>query len=155
MKTKIILSTLAAIFALNVGYAQSAMSKKQSRLERIEVQKTAYISDKVGLTPEEAQLFWPLYNEFEAKTKALRKGNPNEDMPGMQRKADIASMSDKELKQLFEDRFNTEQKLLDLKREYHNKFVKVLGNQKTAKLYDTERLFKKELLKQLKQQSRM
>jgi len=154
MRTRIILSTLAAVLAINISYAQSANNKRESRMERIEVQKTAYITQKVELTPSEAQQFWPLHNEFESKMRNLRKGDPEEGMPGMQRKVDVAAMSDKDLKQLFEDRFNTEQAVLNLKKEYHNKYLSILSPQKVAKLYDAERSFKRELLKQLKEQGR-
>ena len=154
MRTRIILSTLVVVLATNISYAQSAMNKRAERMERIEVQKTAYITQKVELTTSEAQQFWPLHNEFEGKMRNLRKGDPEVGMPGMQRKAEVTNMSDKDLKQLFEDRFNTEQAVLDLKKEYHAKFLNILTPQKVAKLYDAERSFKKELLKQLKEQGR-
>ena len=35
--------------------------------EKIESLKTAFITEALSLTPEEAQAFWPIYNLFEDK----------------------------------------------------------------------------------------
>ncbi|HPQ59614.1 MAG TPA: hypothetical protein PK499_13120, partial [Flavobacteriales bacterium] len=43
------------------------------RLQEIKAQKSAYLTQKMGLTPEEAQQFWPLYNEYDGKLEALRR----------------------------------------------------------------------------------
>lgn len=39
--------------------------------EEFKAQKVAYITQKVGFTAEEAGKFWPLYNELDAKIKAI------------------------------------------------------------------------------------
>ena len=40
--------------------------------ERIKNLRIAYISDKLGLTPEQAEKFWPVYRGFSDERKALR-----------------------------------------------------------------------------------
>ncbi len=37
------------------------------RKEQIESHKIAYLTTKLSLTPNEAEKFWPLYNEFSRK----------------------------------------------------------------------------------------
>jgi hypothetical protein len=41
--------------------------------ERVQAAKVAYITSKLALTTVQAQQFWPLYNEFEAARKKIRK----------------------------------------------------------------------------------
>ena len=39
--------------------------------EKIESLKTAFITEALSLTPEEAQAFWPIYNLFEDKKSRI------------------------------------------------------------------------------------
>ena len=51
-------------------------SKKMDRAEvekAIKVKKIAYITESLELTPDEAEKFWPIYNEFESKKMAVTK----------------------------------------------------------------------------------
>ena len=40
---------------------------------RMESYRIAYITDKLSLTPEEAQRFWPIYNQFRDQLKEILK----------------------------------------------------------------------------------
>ena len=52
----------------------SAFAQRGEKMnERIKAQKIAFITEKLSLTSEEAQEFWPIYNEIEAKKETLRK----------------------------------------------------------------------------------
>ena len=51
------------------GFAQRGAKMN----ERIKAQKTAFITERLSLTADEAEKFWPIYNEIETKKKALRK----------------------------------------------------------------------------------
>jgi len=44
-----------------------------SKLERIEVLKMAYITKELNLTPDEAQKFWPVYNNYTQEIRAARQ----------------------------------------------------------------------------------
>lgn len=48
-------------------------AQRTEMLERMQAEKIAFITTYVGLTPDEAQVFWPLYNEIEAQQKELQK----------------------------------------------------------------------------------
>src|SRR6187455_2970115 len=45
----------------------------EGRLEEIKAQKVAYLTQKMSLTTEEAQKFWPIYNEYDKGLEAIRK----------------------------------------------------------------------------------
>lgn len=135
---KYILTFVIAVFATTVSYAQPG---KQDKIEAL---KVSFITEKVNLTPSEAQGFWPLYNEYNDKVKFARKnfrqlyGNVND------------FKSDKEA----DDYLNAELKLrqteVDLQKEYFDKFKKILGAKKTGLLKKAEEEFKKEIIKTIK-----
>ncbi len=44
-----------------------------NRKKQIEARKVAFITSELNLSPEEAQVFWPVYNQAQAERKALRE----------------------------------------------------------------------------------
>lgn len=126
-----------------IGLAQNN-ELGQSKREQLEALKIAHITEKLALTPEEAQLFWPLYNELEARMKAIRKQRRKN---RKDTKANHDKMSDSELAAAVESELNFEQQELDLKREYNKKFSKVLPVKKVVLLYEAQEGFKRRLLK--------
>ena len=138
MNTKtLIIAMLCPLFMLGQNH------KKDKKRERIEVQKIAFITKQLDLTPEEAQKFWPVYNQFSDARKQLYEQHK-------ENRKDIDNLSDSEIEKLIDNHIILDQKELDLKKKYHAEFKKVLSNKKIAKLYHAEMMFKAELLKRLK-----
>ena len=115
--------------------------------ENIESMKIAFITKKLDLTPEEAQQFWPVYNQYNDKTKELRKKRRQESREARQ---NVDELSDKEIEQMVNNNMIYRQKELDLQKEYHEKFKAVLPIKKVAKLYAAEEQFKVVLINKLK-----
>ena len=84
----------------------------QDRKEQIKAQKVAYLTNRLQLTPREAEIFWPLYNEYEQKIE--KEERPKIDQ-FFNKKPDIAIMSDEEINQFILDRLQHEQNLIDLR----------------------------------------
>jgi len=132
---------------LFVCIAFFSFSQNESRNEKVETMKIAFLTNKLNLTAKEAQLFWPLYNEYTQKTETLRKAKKSE---YDEIKSKNATPSDKEIAAFMEEVFLTKQKELDLQKEYYNKYIKILPMKKVALLYQAENQFKKELLRIIK-----
>jgi hypothetical protein len=116
--------------------------------KNIEAQRIAFITQELNLTPDEAKVFWPVYNEYEAKRHELRKTFRDADEL---HKGDIDKLTDKEATQILDNQIIEAQKLLDLRKMYHAKFKSVLPAVKVLKLYDAEREFQKMLIDKLRQ----
>ncbi|MCX6294732.1 MAG: hypothetical protein NTX97_01485 [Bacteroidetes bacterium] len=125
--------------------------RQRDKKENIESMKIAFITNKLDLTPEEAQKFWPVYNQFNDKLQEMRKKRREEDREA---KKNFDDMTDKETDQLIENNFAFQQKELDLQKEYNVKFKAVLPIKKVAKLYATEEQFKRVLIDKLKDKDR-
>lgn len=147
MKTTIKISALALMMFIASAVAAQGPGNRQQNRERIEAQKVAFITERLELTPAEAQQFWPVYNEFDAKRRELNKGFKKAVDP---ENIDIDKMSDKDAEELADQTLIHAQKLLDLRKEYHVKFKSILPPKKLLKLYDTEREFQKMLMDRLR-----
>jgi Spy/CpxP family protein refolding chaperone len=121
--------------------------RQQEKKENIEAMKIAFITQKLELTPEEAQKFWPVYNQYTDKLKELRKKRRQEERDGKQK---MDALTDKELEQMIDNDLATRQKELDLQKEYNTKFKAILPIKKVVKLYAAEEQFKMVLLDKLK-----
>ena len=118
----------------------------------MEAQKIAFITQEVSLTPDEAKVFWPVYNEYEAKRQEMRKAFKNSDNF---RKDEIDKLTEKEASQILDNQLVEAQKFVDLRKEYHTKFTSVLPAVKVLKLYDAEREFQKMLIDKIRQHKQM
>jgi hypothetical protein len=128
-------------------YGQKGNNKGGNR-EKIEAQRVAFITQELNLTPEEAQVFWPVYNEYDAKRHDLMKSFKDANNI---HKDEIENLSDKDAEQMLDNQIIEAQKLLDLRKEYHGKFKAVLPAKKVLQLYDSEREFQKMLIDRLRQ----
>lgn len=141
---------LAGIFlfflASLAGSAQPGPGGGGKKAEKIKTWKIAFFTEQLNLTPEEAQKFWPVYNEYENKLEDLRKKRRQERRIA---KENLDEMDDKEIEALVDSEMAFRQKELDLQKEYHSKFKSVLPTRKVAKLYAAEEQFKIVLLKRM------
>ena len=119
---------------------------KHERKDRIKAHKIAFISSELELTPKEAEKFWPVYNEYEAKIDEVRK----ERRGYLKKLRELDELSDDEAFSLTEKVFDTESSESALRKEYLGKFATVLSKKKAAKVFIAEEKFKRELLKKIK-----
>ena len=145
-----------ALLIFVIGFAQIGMAQdnelERSKREQLEALKIAHITEKLALTPDEAQTFWPLYNEMEAKMQAVRKQRRKN---RKDTKTNHDLMSDKELMAAVEKELGFEQQELDLKKEYNQKFSKIIPIKKVVLLHEAQEGFKRRLLKGAKEKRRL
>ena len=115
--------------------------------EQIQVERIAYFTEAIGLTAEEAQLFWPLYNEMDNKRTALfdeRASIIRKFMNGPDK------MSDKQVEEHLNRLIAIQQKEMALPAEYDAKFRKVLPAREVMNLYVAEMGFRNYLLQKMR-----
>jgi hypothetical protein len=135
---KYILVLAFAVLAAQFSYAQPG---KQDKIEAL---KVSFITEKVNLSPAEAQSFWPLYNEYNDKIKSARKNFRRQ-------YGDVTDFkTDKEADDYLIAELKLRQAEVDLQKEYFDKFKKILGSKKTGLLRRAEEEFKKEIIKTIK-----
>lgn len=110
--------------------------------EKVQAAKIAFITNKLNLTSKQAEQFWPLYNEFEAKRKELKdflKEGAETELTDAQAK--------EEIKKLLASR----QQEVDLEKEYADKFMKVITPKQVHALMHSEKEFTRMLVKRLRE----
>jgi hypothetical protein len=145
-----ILACLLFVILSPVAVAQPE-GDLEGRREKIKALKVAYITEKLQLTSDEAQRFWPVYNEFDEKRHNLEMEISGQ---RMDKKPDIALMTDAEVDRFIQERLQREEQVLGLKKEYYVKFKEVLPIKKVFRLFEAETGFKKLLLERLQEGQR-
>lgn len=128
-------------------FAQPPGEDDPKEKERIEALKIAFLTKRLSLTPDEAQKFWPVYNQFNGEvesskkdSKLIRKGMGDE----------FQSMTDPEVEKFVDEVMVQKRRELEITEKYHNQFKKVLPIRKVALLYKSEREFRKQLLNEFR-----
>lgn len=114
------------------------------RKEKIEAMRVSFLTTRMNLTSDEAQKFWPVYNEYRAEMEKLDK--PVKDSP-----KPVDEMTDAELRQLISKELSVEEARLNLRKKYADKFLQVISPLKLVRMQQAERDFKKELMERLQQ----
>lgn len=115
--------------------------------ERIKADRVNFFTSHIQLTPVEAQRFWPIYNEFDAKKDELYKQRMEIAMRYM---SNSNTLTDRELESMLTAYWNINQKESRLAADYHKKFLNVLPAAKVMRLYMTEEQFKNSYLQRMR-----
>jgi len=127
-------------------FSQDKNDRKE-RYERMQSRKIAFMSNKVELSPDQAQVFWPIYNKYNSEIRSIRDSSKN---IMRKYKNNKSSMNNDELGQVIDVMLKTEQRYLEIKIKYVKEFYNIISNRQMIELYDAEEAFKKDLLKRIK-----
>ena len=123
------------------------MKEKKAKMNAM---KAAYITAELNLSTDEAQTFWPVYNELNNKIETMRMANYEQAMKMRKSGKAIEDFSDTELQSMMKQRLDNDMQIAKLKTQYHDKFIKQLGIKKTAMLYHAEMEFTRDLMRKSK-----
>ena len=139
-----LLSLVALLLAAaSAAHAQGGGARKGQRLAQLENAKIAFITNRVALTQDQAQRFWPVYNEFSDRRRELNRNGR------LLRREITEGMTDQQIRDNFTQSFAMRQQELNLEKEYFDKFQKVISLRQVAQLFQAERDFTKEVIKRV------
>lgn len=142
--SRYILSILTAILLFStVGFSQPRSGRG---LEKLKQHKISFLSARVNFTSEEAQRFWPVYNEYQEKLNELQRNQVAEWLWWTQ---DLETLPEDEIRTKLDETLVRKEQEFKLFKEYHEKFLEVLPVAKVAMLYRAENQFKRDLLKRV------
>ena len=141
---------LLSLAALLLAVAPAAQAQggfgsggRGQRLGQLENAKIAFITNRVSLTQDQAQKFWPLYNEFSTRRRELNRS-------GRLLRRDVTDgMTDPQIRDNFNQAFAMRQQELNLEKEYFERFQKVVSLRQVVALFQAERDFTKEVIKRV------
>lgn len=114
-------------------------------MERFKSQKIAFITEKLNLTPKEAQAFWPVYNQFESERMEIQQRR--RELEEKTRNENVR-MSDQEIVKTTRTIAVSFKREAELMENYNEKFLKILPPQKVLLLYRAENQFRAHMFEQ-------
>ncbi len=140
---------LLLIFTINVFPQDKSKSDKYNSefWEMIRTKRIALFTDIIGLTPSEAQKFWPLYNAFDKERMNLMS-----ERRALEKKLEgnKTGLTDADYRKIADDFVATHVKEARLLEIYNAKYLEILPAEKVCKLYHAERKFREMLMHELR-----
>lgn len=143
---KIILLLIVATLSLSASAQQGNAGNRQQggkvdNKEQIEAFKIAYMTEKLSLSTTQSQLFWPLYNEYDAAVREVMS-----ERRAVHRKINESSATISDVNTWLD----AEARIVEVRRSYVSRFLEVISADQTAKLLAAEEDFKQELVRSIR-----
>lgn len=143
---KNIAALLISIF-IGIGAAASTHCQSDDWKKKMQSEKIAFLTTELDITPEEAQAFWPVYNQVEAeRDKAMHevfKAFKDLDQALKEGK------SEKEISNLLDKFTKAQDKQKEVDNERTGKYKEVLSSEKVARLLIGEEKFRRQHIRRL------
>lgn len=138
MKRSILIFLITAVYLPVLAQrGQAPYTRNPGTNEKIRAAHAAYVTERLELTPEEAERFWPVYREYAEKRRGLR----HQLRENQRNEANEEKLLERDLK--------IQQDELDLEKEYLQKFQKIIPAEKLIKLRQAEADFRKLIFRQI------
>lgn len=117
---------LILVVLININYFCFGQTEDGNK-KKAELVQVAYITKELGLTPEESEKLWPVFNNYSSEIRsAIKESGSNQ--------------------------IELEEKVLNTRKKYKNDFKQVLGSdERVNKLFVAEKNFREILRKELLQ----
>jgi hypothetical protein len=137
---------ILTVIILLTGMNTAWVSAQNDNMERLNAYRIAFFTKKLNLSTQEAEKFWPLYNDYQnqknslqiEKNSLLRLFNLGE-----------ATLSDKEVTELGDKYCAALVKESELAVDLHKKLQGILPPKKVIKVYQAENQYRVQLLNEL------
>lgn len=153
---KTIISIIAICFIIG-AYAQSPEQNKQqrekARHEQVVSAKIAFFTTSLGLTPQEAEAFWPIYNNYWKEREIANKRVQNSLM-AINKLLSKENTTDSDINKMLDIYINHISSDNAIQKKYHEAFMKVLSVRQVARLYTAEEEFRIKMIHQLRSGNR-
>jgi len=136
MKKILLVHTVFLLFGIS-AFAQKPNTEYDK--EKLEAARVAFITNRLDLKPEQAEKFWPLFNQYnEERTKMMDKVS-NLNRESMQ------ELTETRAKEIIQKRFSIQQQLLDREKNFMEEIIKVISPQQAIKLGGVNREFTRQV----------
>ncbi|MFO7823286.1 MAG: Spy/CpxP family protein refolding chaperone [Cyclobacterium sp.] len=122
---------------LMMGITLTAFGQRDRNIDRekLDAAKVGFITNRLSLTPEQAEKFWPLFNEHEENRMSMMR-----EMRSISRKSE-AEISNEEARELIKSRFEIQMKLLNAEKAFLEKISETLSPVQALRLNEVNRDF--------------
>ena len=129
---------LLIILFLSLGVASSGFSQQEEKPQqqpadggKLKALQIAYLTNKLNLKPEEAERFWPVFNQYQEEIRKAR-------------------MEGKNLTEV-----EKEQKIVDIRKKYFDEFAKVLNKERADRVFKADNEFRDVIRKEIQERRQL
>lgn len=141
MKTLIMYRSIIIVLFVLVGSWSTLNAQNDTdKFAKIKAEKIAFLTEKMDLKVNEAEKFWPLYNDYNKAMWAIRN----------EARSSIKSPNEEQAKSILFTNLDKEEKEIALKRSFYEKASKVVSYQKLYLFDKGEREFRLKILERYK-----
>jgi hypothetical protein len=133
------LSILALVLAPCMLMAQS-----EEAMKKIEAARIALITERLELSPEQAEKFWPIYREYNNKRRELRT-----ELRNARRDVNPSELTEEQSRELMALAMEIKQRELKLEQDYSGRLQAIITSRQLLRLKNAEQDFHKMLLQRL------
>lgn len=138
---------LILVMALYAGHADAQPKPGEDWKEKMQSVKIAFLTNEIGLTPAEAQNFWPIYNSV---SDQLDRAMRSTFVSYMElEKAIEEDKSDKEISKCLERYLDALESQDEIRNDSVEKYKKILPDKKVAKIFVAEEKFRRQHIRNL------
>ena len=147
MKLQRIITAAVMLLAGMNAFAAMQHNHHEDWKQKMQSEKIAFLTSEIGLTPEEAQNFWPVYNEVnkekdEAMKEVFKAYSELES-------AIKEGKSEKEINNLLDKYLDSKKAQKEVDAKAAEKYRKVLKGDKVAKVFIAEENFRRHHIRNL------
>src|SRR6185436_9733846 len=113
------------------GFGQEGEKLQTEGAGRLKDLQIAYLTNKLNLKPEEAQRFWPVFNQYQDEIRKVRIEGKN--LPEVDK----------------------EQKIVDIRKKYFEEFTKVLNKDRADRVFKADNEFRDVIRKEIQERRQM
>lgn len=139
MKSRILLVILLFGF-----FASQAQRRPSS--EKIESARIGWITERLELSPEVAQKFWPIYNAYSEKRMELRN-----EFRELRHNTDLATASNEKSRELIDKQFSLKEKEITLEKSLADDLLEVISPRQYLVLRKAEDDFRRMLFDKIRE----
>ena len=136
---------LILVFLSAFWWALGARAQDRRNQEQIKTLKIAFFTERLNLSPEEAAVFWPIYNAHEKEKEALRNQQRQQIR---ERFADLDNISEKEARDALDRYLDLEEREEELDKAFYERIAREFSAVRTLKLFRVEQDFRRRLLQE-------
>jgi len=144
MNKKLILLIVILLFFYQLSFSQGRDAR-----QKIESARIALITERLGLTPEQAEKFWPIYNEYNNYRRDLVQ-----EMQEARKNVDMQNLTEEQGQKLMNLGMNIKERQLQLERTYSKRLTEVITTKQLLSLRKAEEDFRKMIIRRLEDRKR-
>lgn len=130
-----------------MGYTATAQTNNgQDAKSKLEAARIALITERLGLTPDQAQQFWPIYNEYANQRRQIQQ-----DYRQARQGMDVNKLTEEQGRKLVRARMDGKQKQLNLETKYSDRLMSVINTRQLMALKKAEDDFRAMIIKRIEQ----